>query len=121
MKGLTRRFAATVLVSASLFAAVAPAVAELPLVTGSMWNASSVAEKRAYLVGIANTVAVQRAVLAKRSGADPAAMSERMGSGLSAQSIDTAIGRIDKWYKDNPSRADFPVLGVVWQAIVKSR
>jgi hypothetical protein len=44
-----------------------------------------------------------------------------MSNGLSAQSIDTAIGKIDQWYQNNPSRADFPVLGVVWQALVKSR
>jgi hypothetical protein len=47
------------------------AAAVLPLVTGSIWNASSLTEKRAYLIGIANTVALHCAVIAKHSGADP--------------------------------------------------
>ena len=121
MKSFARRFAAWAVVLVGLFGAVGPAAAELPLVTGTMWNASSLAEKRAYLIGIANTVAVERAVMAKRAGADPASVSGRMSNALSLQSIDTAIGKIDQWYKNNPSRADLPVLGVVWLGLVKGR
>jgi hypothetical protein len=121
MKGWRRRVAASLLALGCLFGTVSPGAAELSLVTGALWSASSVDEKRAYLIGVANTVAVARYVAAKRSGADPASMSARMSEALSLESIDNAIVKIDQWYKDNPSRVDFPVLGVVWQALVKAK
>jgi fructose-specific component phosphotransferase system IIB-like protein len=104
-----------------LLGVAGPAAAELPLVNGTLWKASSLAEKRAYLIGIANTVAVERAVIAKKTGADPGSMSGRMSNGLSAQSIDAAVKKIDEWYAANPSRTDMPVLGVVWTGLVKGR
>jgi hypothetical protein len=120
MKRVTQ-CAGTVAVLIGLLCTISPAAAELLLVHGPLWNASSLAEKRAYLIGIANTVAVQQAVAAKRAGADPASAASRINNALSLQSIDTAIAKIDAWYKANPSRLDLPVLGVVWLGLVKGK
>ncbi len=99
----------------------APARAELPVVDGNLWAASSVAEKRAYLIGVANTVAVNRALQAKRGKLDPNAPNNRFDRALDADTIDRAIDRIDDWYADNPGRKGDPVLGVIWQRLVKGR
>jgi hypothetical protein len=115
------RWAGVVAVLIGLLGVIGPAAAELPLVHGPLWNASSLAEKRAYLIGIANTVAVQHALAAKRAGADPASAASRMNQALSLESIDAAIAKIDAWYKANPSRLDLPVLGVVWLGLVKGQ
>jgi hypothetical protein len=40
---------------------------------------------------------------------------------LNAGTIDRAIEQIDDWYSDNPGRKGDPVLGVVWQRMVKGR
>jgi hypothetical protein len=93
--------------------------AELPVVDGNLWSASSMAEKRAYLIGVANTVAVNRALQAKKGNADPQAANNRIEAALDAGTIDHAIGMIDAWYAANPSRKGAPVLGVVWLSMVK--
>ena len=99
----------------------APAQAELRVVDGNLWAASSLAEKRAYLVGVANTVAVNRALQAKRGTLDRNAPNNRIEVALDAGTIDRAIERIDGWYGANPGRKDAPVLGVIWMAMVQGR
>ena len=111
---------AVVLVMAGLGFA-APAQAELPVVDGHLWAASSVAEKRAYLIGVANTVAVHRALQTRRGKLDPTAPNNRFDQALNAGTIDRAIEQIDDWYSDNPGRKGDPVPGVVWQRMVKGR
>jgi len=93
--------------------------AELRVVDGNLWSASSQAEKRAYMIGVANTVAVNRAIEAKRGGLDAQSANNRIGTALDADTIDRAIDRIDAWYKANPSQKGAPVLGVVWMSMVK--
>jgi hypothetical protein len=113
------------LVAALLFTAVAfgtpgPARAELRVVDGNLWAASSVAEKRAYLIGVANVVAVNRVVQAKLDKPDQPTTNDRIDAALDVGTIDSAIKQIDGWYAANPSRKDVPVLGVVWMAMVKA-
>ena len=99
--------------------ALTPALAEIPIVDGKIWAASSLDEKRAYLVGVANTVAVNRALQAKRGTVDNAAPNNRIAGALDMNSINQAITKIDQWYAANPSRANAPVLGVIWLGLVK--
>lgn len=93
--------------------------AELRVVDGNLWASSSMGEKRAYLIGVANAVAVNRAIQAKRGNADPQSANDRIDAALDASTIDNAISRIDAWYVANPSRKDAPVLGVVWISMVR--
>lgn len=100
---------------------VSVAHAELRVVDGNLWAASSVAEKRAYLIGVANTVAVNRALQVKRGQLDEQSPNNRIEAALEAGTIDRAIERIDAWYKANPSQTSAPVLGVVWMSMVEGR
>jgi hypothetical protein len=95
--------------------------AELRAVDGHLWSASSVAEKRAYLIGIANAVAVNRALQAKRGTVDPQSPNNRIEAALDAGTIDGAVDRIDDWYKANPDQKGAPVMGVIWLSMVKGR
>ena len=97
----------------------APAGAEFRQVDGNLWNASSMAEKRAYMVGVANVVSVNRALQAKRGAVDASVPNNRIYTAIDAGTLDAAIAKIDKWYADNPSRLNTPVLGVVWMGLVK--
>jgi hypothetical protein len=100
---------------------VAPAQAELRVVDGNLWAASSLDEKRAYLIGVANAVAVNRALQVKRGTLDRNAPNNRIEVALDAGTIDRAIDRIDGWYSANPQRKDAPVLGVIWLEMVQGR
>ncbi len=95
--------------------------AELRVVDGNLWSASSMSEKRAYLIGVANTVAVNRALQAKKGNLDPQSVNTRLEAALDADTIDRAIGRIDAWYAANPSQKGAPVLGVIWMSMVKGQ
>jgi hypothetical protein len=44
-----------------------------------------------------------------------------MNSALASSGLDSAIARIDHWYEANPSRANLPVIGAAWLAIVKGQ
>jgi hypothetical protein len=97
----------------------APADAEVRQVDGKLWTESSTAEKRAYMAGVANTLAVAKALATKAGNpyANPAV--DQLDEAVDAGTLDQAIAKIDQWYAANPSRVGTPVLGVVWLTLVK--
>jgi hypothetical protein len=107
-------------VALSAFAAVAPAAARINQVDGNVWRASSLDEKRAYLVGVANTVDVNRELQIRRGTLDPEAPLNRVFDVFDEGTIDNAIEKIDNWYGADPARLNTPVLGVVWLGIVEA-
>jgi hypothetical protein len=108
-------------VATAAIANLAQAQAELRVVDGNLWAASSMAEKRAYLIGVANVVAVNRAVQVQEGKVDPQSANNRIDAAFDSGTIDSAVSRIDAWYAANPSRKGVPVLGVVWTEMVKGR
>jgi hypothetical protein len=120
MRTLKSLIAASSFAIAVVASSVTPALAQIPIVDGKIWAASSLDEKRAYLVGIANMADVIRALQAKRGTLDKDAPGNRIAGALDMNSINQAITKIDQWYAANPSRANAPVLGVIWLGIVKA-
>src|SRR5437868_1636018 len=55
-----------------------------PLVTGSHWKSSSREQKRAYLLGLANTLTIEEALDTKHGERDPSSESARMNSALAS-------------------------------------
>ncbi len=98
----------------------ATAFAEMGQIDGHIWQASSLDEKRAYLVGVANVVAVGRALQIENQSLDPDAPLNRIAGAFDGVSIDTAIARIDSWYDTARDRRDTPVIGVLWLGLVKA-
>ncbi|GAB3103273.1 hypothetical protein G8770_19920 [Aestuariicella hydrocarbonica] len=96
------------------------ASAEVGQIDGHIWQASSLNEKRAYLMGVSNVVAVNRAIQIKHNDLDPDAAVNHIAAAMDASTIDAAISRIDSWYRSNDSKLDVPVLGVVWLGLVKA-
>ena len=94
--------------------------AEVGQIDGHIWNASSLDEKRAYLMGVCNVIAVNRALQIKHDALDPDAAVNRIAAAMDNITIDAAIARIDSWYGENESKLDSPVLGVVWLGMVKA-
>lgn len=96
------------------------ASAEVGQINGHIWQASSLNEKRAYLMGVSNVVAVNRAIQIKHNNLDSDAAVNHIAAAMDASTIDAAIDRIDSWYSSNDSKLDVPVLGVVWLGLVKA-
>jgi len=93
---------------------------ETRVVDGKIWLASTQAEKRAYIVGMVDTLVVQRA-LREEHGLEASEWVARLTEALDALTVDGTIEKIDAWFKANPSRQGDPVLGVVWLSLVKAK
>jgi hypothetical protein len=93
---------------------------EVGQIDGHIWTASSLNEKRAYLMGVINVVAVNRALQIKNDRLEPDAAVNRIAAAMDGTAIDAAVARIDSWYGADASKLDTPVLGVVWLGMVKA-
>jgi hypothetical protein len=92
--------------------------AEIPLVTGEQWTTSSEETKKAYLVGIANLVSVERAYSASNPAGDAQTFVPRFSKGLQGQTLDSVREGLNKWYAANPARLQRPVVETIWFEMV---
>lgn len=116
-----RGLAACAAVSLAFAVPAGPASAQQRQVDGHLWAASSVAQKQAYLIGVANVLAVEQAYRVKKGNADASAPTSRYLRSMDAATIEAIQRQLDAWYQANPSRLDTPVLGVLWMAYVQPR
>lgn len=92
-----------------------------PLVDGHAWTASSVEQKRAYLLGVSDLMRVAIAYREKHGGIDP---SRKEMIGLLRQNIgqvrlSQVIARIDTFYGRGGADLDKPVLVAIWLEFVE--
>ena len=112
-----------ILAGAALAALLVPATAlaqkaNTLVVDGSDWMSATQVERRAFLVGAANVIIAENAYAKKRNTA-PAPVSDRLTKATDKMKLADIEARITRWYEANPGRLAMPVMGVVWQDIVK--
>jgi hypothetical protein len=108
-------------VIAACFAVVAwgSAVAdEVPLITGEHWVKSTVEQKKAFLIGIANVVLVETAYEGTNPPPDAQSIVPRMVKGLKGQTLDSVREALDKWYAAHPDQLQRPVVETIWFEMV---
>jgi hypothetical protein len=88
--------------------------AEIAVVNGEQWTSSSDAVKKAYLVGVANMVQVERAYHGASPPPDAQSIVPRMAKGMQGQTLDSVREGVDRWYAANPGKLKRPVLDVIW-------
>jgi hypothetical protein len=120
--------AASALMLAVPVAAQAQAPANAPtnapqqrFANGTDWASSSVAEKRAFVFGIANAVSAGIGWDERHIPASQMTFARRIGPGLADTSLGEAVRRIDAWYAANPGRQDTAVMAVMWLEIIKPK
>jgi hypothetical protein len=91
---------------------------EIPLITGEHWTKSPEEEKKAYLVGIANIVQIERAYGGTSPASDAQSILPRMVKGLRGHSLDSVREGLNKWYAANPDKLQRPVIEIVWFEMV---
>jgi hypothetical protein len=93
-----RALLGTVVATLLVAAAVGPATAQgVRLVDGNDCEKSSEAERRAYIVGVANTLALGNAYeTGKLAGQDQTFMGQAV-KGLQASALDRTIAVVDRW------------------------
>ena len=87
---------------------------ELPLVTGKQWTESTEQVKKAYLVGIANLVQVERAYYAGNAPTDAQSFLPRLARGMQDQTLDSVREGLDRWYASHKDQLQRPVIETLW-------
>jgi hypothetical protein len=112
------------LVIACMATVAAPAFAQSKndelVVNGTDWLSSSVRERQAFLVGVANMIMAEGAYAKKNNQPTPP-VSAQIIDATQAAKIGDIEARITRWYEANPSKVTTPVMAVVWQDIVKAK
>ena len=108
-------FGACALLSVASASALA---ADVPLVNGDLWSKSSAEVKKAYLIGIANTLQVEVAYEGANPPPDSQSIIPRTAKGLKGQSLESVSAALDKWYTANPDKLQRPVLETIWFVVV---
>ncbi|SMG53847.1 hypothetical protein [Paraburkholderia susongensis] len=88
----------------------------IPIVTGQQWMQSSDEAKKAYLVGIANLIEVERAYAG--SAANNNDLAQRFGKGMQGQTLDSVRQGLDSYYASNPTMIQHPVIETLWFQMV---
>ncbi|HEX5006938.1 MAG TPA: hypothetical protein VFV70_07475 [Hyphomonadaceae bacterium] len=111
------RIIAAVFIASALLAA--PVAAQEPprLVNGNDWQRSSMEQRRAYLIGVSNTISVGARYDTRQGQADTFALHAQKG--LADALLEPAVAAIDDWYKAHPDQLDKPVLSVIWREVAK--
>jgi hypothetical protein len=91
---------------------------EVPVVTGDHWTKSPEQVKKAYLVGIANAVQVERAYSGNNPPSDAQSVFPRLARGMRGQTLDTVRAALDAYYAKNPDKLGRPVIETIWFEIV---
>ena len=88
--------------------------AEIPMVTGEQWTASSAEVQKAYLIGIANLIQVETAYYADKPPTDAQSFIPRLVKGLRGQTLDSVREGLNRWYAENPDRLQRPIIETIW-------
>jgi hypothetical protein len=88
---------------------------------GHDWAGASVAEKRAFVFGIANVISAGIGWDERHIPSGQMTFARRIAPGLADTSLGEAVRRIDAWYAANPGRQDMAVMAVMWLEIIKPK
>ena len=119
------KFAALAMGCAFIFMVSLPYAAlaseDIPLVDGELWEKSSPAEKKSYLVGAGNLMVVEYLYQngSKQVPSNDQTVIQRMYKATDGVTLDGLIGQIDQWYQKHPDKMKEPVLVVIWHEIVE--
>jgi secreted protein with Ig-like and vWFA domain len=91
---------------------------EIPVVTGDHWTQSTEQMKKAYLLGIANTVQIETAYAGSNPPSDAQSLVPRVVRGMKGETLDSVRQGLDKWYAANPAKLSRPVIETIWFEMV---
>lgn len=85
---------------------------------GTRWLQSSPEERKAFIIGASNMMALESAYARKKGTQAPLA-GTKAGAALEHMTLDQMTDRITRWYEANPGRHAVPVIGVIWMDMVE--
>jgi hypothetical protein len=88
------------------------------IAAGNRWMRSSPEERKAFIIGASNMMALESAYAKKKGTPSPLA-GTRAAAALEHMTLDQISDRITRWYQANPDRLAVPVIAVVWSELVE--
>lgn len=85
---------------------------------GTRWLQSSPEERKAFIIGASNMMALESAY-AKKKGTQAPLAGTKAAAALEHMTLDQMTDRITRWYDANPSRRGTPVIAVIWMDMVE--
>jgi len=86
-------------------------------VTGQHWTASTEAEKRAFLYGMATVIWLEDEIQGD-NGCDKSLV-DTWVEGLDDETFDTVLKKLSEYYAANPGKLDRPVVEVLWYEVTE--
>jgi hypothetical protein len=118
---MTRRLidlVATLCLVASLAVPAAAQDAPRVVADGTRWLRSTPEERKAFIIGASNMMALESAYAKKKGTPSPLA-GTKAAAALEHMTLDQMTDRITRWYEANPGRLAMPVIGVIWKDMVE--
>jgi hypothetical protein len=88
------------------------------IAAGNRWMRSSPEERKAFIIGASNMMALESAY-AKKKGTQAPLAGTKAANALEHMTLDQMTDRITRWYEANPSRRTTPVIAVIWMDMVE--
>lgn len=123
MSVLTKTLGVPLFCIAALLLPVQAVAEDVPIVDGTLWMQSSDVEKRAYIIGAGNFIAMEYAYQSK-SKQPPTPYQSSVPDFFRYTddvTLDEVIEAADGWYKVHSNEMDTPVLTVFWDTLVKPK
>lgn len=91
------------------------------MLSGKTWQLLSIEGKRAYVLGAGEIVQIEKELIAKHPHLKKDSFSEKFAEALEGIPIDDIVSGIDTFYRENPDALADPVMGVIWDTMIKPR
>lgn len=93
----------------------------LPALTGDLWQKMTEDSKIAFIWGLWQTIAIENYLMQKYPSLNKENFSAKMeeASIKSHPTVNGTVTLVDRYYRENPDHLDKPVVGVIWNWMVK--
>jgi hypothetical protein len=93
----------------------------MPVLTGSAWQKATQSEKVAFVWGVCHVVTIEKILAQKFPSLKAEDFSAKVAEGMAGLKINDIVSSVDDYYAKNPAQIEKPVIGVIWDALVKPK
>jgi len=93
----------------------------MPICTGIEWQKATEAEKVAFVWGVCHVVTIEKILAQKFPSLKAEDFSSKVSEGMAGMKINDIVRTVDDFYTASPAQMGKPVIGVIWDAIVKPK
>ena len=93
----------------------------MPVLTGSVWQKATQSEKVTFIWGVCQVVTIEKILAQKFPSLKAEDFSAKIAEGMAGLKINDIVSSVDDYYTKNPAQIEKPVIGVIWDGLVKPK